>query len=331
LYQILLTTDSSFNPGSQLDLQQSQCSEVGLPPVPPGLLICTDAIVNGNFEDDLLMSEWHYSTIGEQVTRTSTPHWFAPSESFSMVLPDTSIGGLPRNPWLWQGFEMPTWVITPTANAGARLMLKAHVGVNPEGSPEADELFVQIQDSSGLINVTPPITLATGADTPTLNPNLPENANWIFRQFDLGKYIQPSEDILNYRGQDLRLYFSAPNAGGDSTRFYLDNVGFEICNSEPSPTTFTTKVAGEARVLVNGIPSVKPGILLWIYAIDGEMQKTYTIHDSTFSFYDLPATAAGTTYVLYGEYFEDGNFYSASTILLLKQGQSIEDLALLLF
>ena len=332
LFQILLTQDSSFNPTGQLDLQQSQCANAGVPPSPPGLQQCTDLIVNGNFEDDALMSEWNYSKIAQQVTRTSVPHWLAPGESFSMLLPDTTIGGVPRSPWLWQEVTMPSWIITPTVNGGTQINLRAHVGVNQEGmaNPE-DELFVSLLDASGSFSVTAPISISNGAQTPEINPILPNNNQWVLKQVNLASYISPPEDLLNYRDQDLRLLFEAPNLGSDSTRFYLENVVLDVCTVEPTPDSFSTKVSGGVRVLIDGVPTPKPGVFVWIYAIDGQMQKTYTIQDSTFSFYDLPATPQGTTYVLYAEYFEDGNFYSTSTVLVLRQGQSIENVALLLF
>jgi hypothetical protein len=84
-------------------------------------------------------------------------------------------------------------------------------------------------------------------------------------------------------------------------------------------------------VLIDGIPTAKEGVFVWAYAIDGTMKKTYTIQDSTFSFYNLPATSSGTTYVIYAEYAEDGEYYSASTIISLKSGQAIKNLSLLLF
>ena len=331
LYQILLTQDSNYDPSGQFDLQQSQCANAGLPPAPPGLQQCSSVIVNGNFEDDDLMSAWNYSAIGEQVTRTSVPHWLAPGESFSMLLPDTTIGGQPRSPWLWQEFTMPSWILTETT----QINLRTHVGVNPEGTAEADgkpdELLVYLRDKAGVFTVTTPISLAVDADQPYINPTLPNNDEWQFKQIDLAGLFNPPDSILTYRDQDLQLYFAAPNDGSDSTRFYLDNANLEICTAEPPPTSFITKVSGAVRVLIDGVPTPKAGVFIWAYAIDGEMQKTYTIQDSTFSFYDLPATPQGTTYILYAEYFEDGNFYSTSTVILLKQGQSIENLALLLF
>jgi len=332
LYQILLTKDENFDPTGQGTFNQSQCASLGVPPAPPGLQQCQESIVNGDFESDALMSEWIYPSISQQVSRTTAPHFFGPNQSFSMVLPDTLVGCIPRQPWLYQEFTVPSWIITPTINAGTTMKLKLHAGVNPEGSPEPDELFVTLRDQTGTFNVTNPVTVAIGSEQPTLVPPVNNNNGWKLKEFNLAQAFNSPADLLQYRDQNLQLYFEAPNpAGSDSTQFYLDNVSLEICSTEPTPDDYNTLVAGEIRVLIDGVPTAKPGIFVWIYAIEGEMQKTYTIQDSSFSFYDLPAASGGTTYILYAEYEEDDTFYSASTIILLRPGDVIDDIAMLLF
>jgi hypothetical protein len=252
-----------------------------------------------------------------------------------MLLPATNLYGLPRQPWLYQQFSMPNWVVTPTVNGGTSLNLKLHVAVNPEGTAEPDPLYVTLRDTSdsplGDFN---PITLATGAQTPAINPSNPDpnNREWILKSFNLADGFTSPGNLLDYKDEDLQLYFYSDNPSGTySTRFYLDNVELELCTQEPKPTQYNTLVAGEALVWINGVPTEKPGVYIWIYAIDGSMEKTYTIHDSTFSFYDLPASQDGTQYILYAEYWEGSTFYSASTIIVLKPGQTIDSISLLLF
>ncbi len=335
LYQILLTTDPNFTPSDTATYASSQCSAAGVPEPPPGLLDCQTAIVNGNFEDDQLMSKWVYPSTAEQVTRTSLPHYFGTEQSFSMALPATNVYGLPRHPWLYQEITMPGWIITPTVSGGTSLNLKLHVAVNPEGSEEPDPLFVSLQDQTGqTLSAVTPITITTGDTPPFIDPNNPnpDNSEWVQKTFNLASAFNPPASLLDYKAQVLRLYFNSPNPNGTySTRFYLDNVDLQICTQQPVPTQYSTKVAGDVHVFLNGIPTEKPGVFVWIYAIDGSMEKTYTIQDSTFSFYDLPADPGGTQYILYAEYWEDTNFYSASTVIVLTPGQVIDDISLLLF
>jgi len=332
LYQILLTQDASFDPTGLGAFNQSGCLNLSLPPSPPGLQQCQAAIVNGDFENDALMSKWIYPGVSQQVTRTSVPHYFGPNQSFGMVLPDTRIGGIPREPWIYQAFTVPSWITTPTNNVGPTMNLKLHVGVNPEGSPEPDELFVTLRDQTGSFTVTIPVTVATGADQPALVPPVSSNNGWVLKQLDLAQAFNAPAELLQYRDQNLQLYFETPNpAGTDSTRFYLDNIDLEICNIAPTPVSFNTKVAGEIRVLVDGVPKAKPGVSVWIYALEGDMQQTYTIQDASFSFYDLPAAPGGTTYILYAQYETGYAVYSNWTLLLLRPGAVIDDIAMLLF
>ncbi len=335
IYQIILTTDPDFTPSTDNAYASSQCSAAGIPNPPPGLLNCETAIVNGNFEDDNLMSLWHYPGIAEQVTRTSLPHYFATGESFSMLLPATTIGGSPRHPWIYQQFDMPTWIITPTTEGGTSLNLNLHVAVNPEGDANPDPLYASLEDQSGntVANFTPP-EITNGATSPYIDPNNPDpnNGDWTLVSLNLASAFNPPETLLDYRSQSLRLKFNSPNTDGNSsTRFYIDNVNFETCTQQPVPENYSTKVSGDVRVFINGEPTKKPGVYVWIYAIDGRMEKSYTIQDSTFSFYDLDADSNGTDYILYAEYWENSSFYSASTILTLLPGQTIDDISLLLF
>ncbi len=334
-YQILLTTDPNFTPDAGTNYTPSQCSAAGIPDPPPGLLSCQSAIQNGDFESDDLMSLWHYAGISEQVTRTSVPHYFGVGQSFSMLLPATEISGLPRHPWIYQEFDMPGWVITPTVNGGTSLNLTLHTAVNPEGVDDPDPLFVSLQDQTGsTLTEFTPITITTGATPPFIDPNNPDpnNSEWVQRTIDVADGFSPAASLLNYSGQRLRLYFNSPNPNNTaSTRFYIDNVDLEVCTQQPIPGTYSTKVAGDVRVFINGQPVEKPGVNVWIYAIDGSMAKTYTIQDSTFSFYDLPADPSGTQYILYAEYWEDNVFYSASSIIVLQPGQILDNLSLLLF
>ena len=334
-YQIILTSDPNFTPNANTDYTPSQCSAAGIPDPPPGLLSCQTAIQNGDFEDDNLMSLWHYAGISEQVTRTSVPHYFGVGQSFSMLLPATEIAGLPRHPWIYQEFDMPGWVITPTINGGTSLNLTLHTAVNPEGVDDPDPLFVSLQDQTGntLAEFTP-ITITTGATPPFIDPNNPDpnNSEWVQHAINVADGFSPAGSLLNYRNQRLRLYLNSPNPNNNaSTRFYIDNVDLQVCTQQPVPSQYSTKVSGDVRVFINGEPTEKPGVNVWIYAIDGSMAKTYTIQDSTFSFYDLPADSGGTQYILYAEYWEDSTFYSASTVIVLQPGQTISNISLLLF
>lgn len=347
LYQIILTQDPNYDPTNATDptgIPQSQCSAQGQPEPPPGLRQCVQPIVNGNFEDRLQLNAWTYASVRDGVTRTSQPHYIGVNQSFSMVLPATSIDAIPRRPVLYQEFEMPDWVITPTLrngrNEGTVIDLRMHYAVNPEAAPEPDPLYVSLVDETNSVTPTGLIEVVNGGNFITINPNSFDNDDWQ----DIG-YTTPTEDLalrfrdpisptrnnlVDYASQRMRLYFHAPNDGTASTRFYLDNVSLEICTTQPSPDNPSTRVSGTVLVFQDGYVE-KPGVFVWIYSEGGEMQKTYTIQDSTFNFYNLPAEQGGTEYLIYAEYLEDGQLYSATTRILLQPGQAIDDILMLLF
>ena len=217
---------------------------------------CASLIQNGNFEDTALMSLWHYSQSDEHVTRTSVVRWLAPGESFSMFLPASNVGGVPRHPWLYQEFVLPSWVLTPAQETGSKLTLSLHVGLHPEGAPEPDPLYVALLDQSGLITLTEPITIATGADTPVIYVNLPNNNDWIYKTIDLANHF----NLVDYKNQTLRLHFYSPNPNGTyTTRFFLDNVGLTLCTTQDDsglsltidPPRSTTVSAGETLTLTH--------------------------------------------------------------------------------
>lgn len=335
IYQILLTTDAGFTPNINTDYQSSQCSIAGAPEIPPGTKSCESVVTNGDFEDDDQMSLWQYQGVAQQVTRTSLPHYFAVGQSFSMMLPATNIAGTPRRPWLYQEVQMPGWVLTPTVNSdnGTSLNLKLHVAVNPEEQANPDLFQVVLKNVAGA-DISQPITITTGDSAPYIDPQNPdpENSQWVLKTMALDDTFSPLENLLNYSDQTVRLYFYSPNpAGTYSTRFYVDNVSLNVCTMQPIPTEFSTKVAGKVYVWQNSKFEEMPGVFVWIYAVDGKMDKTYTIQDSTFSFYNLPAASGGTNYIVYAEYWEDDVPHIASTVISLSPGQRIEDLMLLLF
>jgi hypothetical protein len=203
---------------------------------------------------------------------------------------------------------------------------------------------VSIQDQTGNINVTGLITVAQGNYTPVIEPFNYNNDDWLDYGYQRNGALALAEqfrdpnnparnNLMDYRGQTLRLNFAAPNPNGTaSTRFYLDNIDLEICTTQPSPNNPSTKVSGYVYLFSNSGYRDVPGVNVWIYAENGEMQKTYTIQDSSFSFYDLPAEAGGTNYTIYSEYYDgNGNLYSAVNIITLFPNSTVENVIMLLF
>jgi hypothetical protein len=137
--------------------------------------------------------------------------------------------------------------------------------------------------------------------------------------------------LQDYVGQDLTLYFDAPNARdeGDS-HFYIDQVRCEACTTVHPPAPEPGKVhrlGGKLQVILAGQPTEMEGIDVWAIQLpDGIMppsqldfQATYSIQDSTYNFYNLNPG----TYRIYAEVWVSGNMYSAVMTIDANAGDVI--------
>jgi hypothetical protein len=80
-------------------------------------------------------------------------------------------------------------------------------------------------------------------------------------------------------------------------------VDLAVCTKQPEPDPIDTQIQGELTlVFPNGDSQKIPGVKVWAYAEDGQLYQTYTIQNGQFNFYNLPATAGGTRYLIYAEY-----------------------------
>ncbi len=333
IYQILLTTDPDFDPSDEDDLEQSLCSTQGVPDVPVWLEQCTSPLINGNFEDEQNISVWTFPGIQESVTHALIPHY---DGNYGLTLPARRVGGRARNPWLYQTIPMPSWLITPTTvtelgekrDIGTKMNLSLYYGVNTHDQPRmTDTLYVALVDQ-GSFTPTGRIKVGDGDDTPNVTETSFAQENWKSYYYDLATAFPT---LVDYTNQNMRLRFWAPNFDGNGdTTFYVDNINLDICTIEPPPDTTSTKVGGYIFVFLNQVPVAQPGVFVWIYSIDGDLQKTYTIQDSSFSFYNLPASSAGTEYVIHAEYRQDGILYNATDNITLYPGQQIETINMLL-
>jgi hypothetical protein len=86
------------------------------------------------------------------------------------------------------------------------------------------------------------------------------------------------------------------------------------------------KVGGPLRVFIGGAPQPKQGVRVWTYQPNGELLTTYSLHDSTYFFYNVDPGE----YVIYSEYWDGPNLYSAFTTARVSAGQNRDDLSLLL-
>ncbi len=75
----------------------------------------------------------------------------------------------------------------------------------------------------------------------------------------------------------MRLYFSAPNPGGNSTRFYLDNVDLTLCTTqravklsaaiEIEAPQSATALAGQTITYTHLMTNIGPGLLPHVFTV----------------------------------------------------------------
>jgi hypothetical protein len=211
--------------------------------------------------------------------------------------------------------------------------------VQPRAAPQPDPFLLTVQDVSGAtpITLTNTGTFTNPGDILIVRGNATPD-RWQSVSYDLVSHMTAAgNDVADYAGQNLELYWYAPNpyepcnpdpAELAHTWFYLDDVSVEICTTVPTPTVAAdmATLSGDLRVLVGQTPAQAPNTLVWIYneGEDGELYTTYSIHDSTYHFYNIPPG----TYTIYSEVWVGDLLYFTVETITLPAGVTDHDLLL---
>jgi hypothetical protein len=322
VYKIALFTQVDY-PLSGFGPAQSECTVTAPSDIPPGFNVCNQMLVNGDFEGDLLDDVIPYWIMADQefVGRTSV-HYLSPGTSFGVIMPSSSPGGSPKQPWMYQEFAMPDWVLTTTT-----AVLDLQKGVDWLGTPNNEPLHFYLRTTGG-ISLTVPITVATGQDLPDLDPFNYNNTQWSHFVTDVAPSVAAAGyNLVNFAAQPLQAYFISPNPGGNSTEFYLDKIELDVCTTQPLPDPRDNSLGG--KTMLN--QSLRPGTNVWAYKMQGggmaggPVYTTYSIQDGTYHFYNLPAG----TYLIYAEYWLGGTRYSGQAVATVPaSGTVTRDLVL---
>jgi len=206
--------------------------------------------------------------------------------------------------------------------------------VEPRATPRPDPFLLTARDVSGASPITltntgtfsnpGSILIARGDEDPE------DHVAWPKASYDLVTHM--ITDVTSYAGQDLQLYWYSPNeydpcdsGSPDSplTWFYVDDVSVELCTIVPTPdidpvlATLSGKLTSQVleEDLLRGAP-------IWAYGDGGELYATYSIHDATYHFYDIPPGP----YIIYSEVWSGGLLYWAESSITLPQGETERDL-----
>jgi hypothetical protein len=299
---------------------------------PPGLTVCTDNLIqNGGFEATQL-APWTVPNGGVN----KIPEQY---EGVFGAVMHTYNGAEHLHPVLGQTFDMPDWIISSTTTIDLSLYQCVRDGWNNSGAEPDDRLLVGLR-STGIAPT--PITTAT---------QVADGNTDVFGTSCEGDYAHYSTDLAaaiaanpeDYASQTIELYFHdtssnlavCNDAGGGpgnsicyETDYFLDNVELEVCTTQPIPPhePGTATIGGPLRVFLTGAPLPRQGVRVWTYKQNGELLTTYSLHDSNYYFYNVDPGE----YVIYSEYWDGPNLYTAFTTVTVGPDETITDLSLLL-
>ncbi len=300
------------------------------PPVPPGLTLCTDPLKNKSFET---LTDWVLAG-GEGVVTGPGGH-----TGSRQLLADSFSGGY-KKPFFYQQFQMPATLLATTT-----LKLNFFYTLNNlgDGDDVNDKYYAVVATGPSLLatQISNPIEIANG-DVPPDSSAAPANTGtgWIEKNLNLP--LASGVNLASYAGQNLYLYiYNTSNTigvgcdppGCHASEFHFDDVNLGICTGEPEPTSATTKLTGDVVLHQLGTPPQKiAGVTVWAYAENGALNKTFTIQNGKFNFFNLPATPSGTKYFIYAEYHiidpNDPNqieTLAANTTVLLKTIHTVQN------
>ncbi len=247
----------------------------------------------------------------------------------------------PLHPWLGQSISIPgeagDMVEMPDSSTQPMIVsidTRFYYQVHPRvpSDPRPDPFLLTVRDISG----ASPITL-TNSGTYS-NPNdilialgTDYHTEWESAvSYDLVTYM--TDDVRNYAGQDLQLYWYAPNEydpcdlnspNSPLTWFYLDDVSVELCTTVPTPTVDPTLSTVGGRLMSDVLDeSMLRGAQVWAYGDGGELYTAFSIHDGTYHFYNIPPGR----YMIYSEIWTGGLLFWAESTITLPQGETTQDL-----
>jgi hypothetical protein len=286
---------------------RATCAIGSCPPVdpadilPPGYRECNSLLHETGFEEGPPFDYWHIA-YDQHVAQVGSPKHTGLHGLFAPTYDSSHF-----NPYFYQPFTMPDWVISSTTTLEVDLWKR----IDKPGGADADphDIFYVVVLSApnlGATMITSPTEVARGSE-----PN-----SWLQKTAILP--VATGINLEDYAGQPLYVYFynntnalagcppSSPTCG--ESYFYFDDVDLEICTTVPLPANITTRITGNVRVLEAGNRFASyENDRVWAYSQGGDMVETVTIRNGEFNFYNLPADPGGTRYYIYAEHAFTGS------------------------
>lgn len=298
------------NSGYLDDFSMLACGgTVGGPALAPGYQVCYPALDDRSFEKTLYSaSPWKIAfsypgtSLSGSVRRTG-----------NTSLRSTSFDSASYNPFFYQEFTMPDWVISTTTVFDFNIYTNIEDNIGAMANQPEDKFYAVVLDTPPSLTAPPanpapvsstivagPLEVANGQDTGTFNPR-----EWTQRSLRLT--AANGVNLEDYAGQNLYLYlYNNSNAisacgGTCATWFYFEDANLRTCTTQPMPTNVSTRIHGNLTVhYADGSVESPAGVKVWAYAQDEQVYETFTIQGGEFNFYNLPADQE---YVLFSQHY----------------------------
>lgn len=265
------------------------------PDLPPGLQVCTELLVDRSFETSPPVDWGGLGTNG--VSQDTSL-----KKTGNRSLRASTLSGAPQNPRFWQRFTMPDWILSSTTT----LDVSFYRNVDNQGTNQPDDrFFAVVATAPNLASaITDPSLVGTGVGSSPADPN-----GWVAQTIRFN--VAAGVNLEDYANQQLYLYFynnsNNPAACGGfcATHYYFDDMSLQNCTTQPKPSPITTRINGSLTLnFSDGSVEKLPFVRVWAYAEnDNTVYETYSIQGGQFNFYNLPATASGTQYTIFAQYY----------------------------
>jgi len=318
------------------------CGATEAPPPtrPPGLQVCNELLDDRSFENPATSTSWFYRVNdqpGGVVRRTSDGGAYNGVFKYRATSGTNSSFNL--NFHFYQEFTLPDWIISGTTKLDLQFYKKVRSFMSNGTDRAADKVYAvvvappaagDLPHPNTWTEITEPIEVVNGASSAPVGSF---EAQWTLKALSLP--VKAGINLESYANKRLYLYFynnsnTSPFACANNqpcrTEFDFDDASLMSCTTEPAPSPVSTRIKGKLTLnFSDGSFGELPFVKVWAYSVnDNKVYETFTIQGGEFNFYNLPATAAGTEYTIFAQYYlEQGTqleVLAAETSTILRSG-----------
>lgn len=307
------------------------------PTRPPGLQVCNELLDDRSFENPATSTSWFSRPDQPAGIVFRTSDGGAYNGVFKYRAASGTNNSVNPNFHFYQEFTLPDWIISGTTKLDLQFYKKVRSFMSGATLQAADKVYAVVvaPPSAGDLphpntwtQITEPVEVLNGASSAPVGSF---EAQWTLKALSLP--VKAGVNLESYANKRLYLYFynnsntgTPACSGACRTQFDFDDASLMSCTTEPAPSPVSTRIKGKLTLnFSDGSFGELPFVKVWAYSVnDNKVYETFTIQGGEFNFYNLPATAAGTEYTIFAQYYlEQGTqleVLAAETSTILRSG-----------